>query len=294
MFEHIKREYNNTTKTENNAKNNDDDEKKEENKANDVDNENILNTLAEFIESEQYDSDSIILDADIFNNHGGYSNEAACNIFYALNNNIKCVECINSFVKYKNISSNSFSTGFCFWYHPFYQNVDADQQVKAEQIGSWEQNDFGGLSVRDLHVSAHFLEALNSAFIDIKMFNDNVIHKGNQYVQTTKCKRIKCIHKNGRPYQSSIEDPLHYSVGFGAALCKSHLYSLILYCDFTDFCTSFSSTFRRIKWNETIKQVKQRNTKYANIAKYLREIIQYYGITGRGTEYDEESRKWIN
>eukprot|EP01084_Bolivina_argentea_P176405 305285_1 len=69
-------------------------------------------------------------------------------------------------------------------------------------------------------------------------------------------------------------------MGYRTALKKSHLHALILYCDFTEFCTTFSSTFRKLKWSEHLKSVKERNSKYHYISKNLTELVQYYGIRG--------------
>ena len=232
-------------------------------------NNNVLSDLSEYILYEEYETDCIMSDIDI------YLNDSVCNIFYGINNNIKCIQYIKQFIKYYNISSNQFSTGISFFYHKYYKNTRNQKKIKHQQTWSANQNDFGGHSFSGLFVCAHFNslkeEVLNSPFINISEFNEKVIDKGNKYIITTKCKQIKCIEP---------DDELHFGIKSGAALSESHLHSLTLYCDFTDFCTSFSSTFRKIKWNEPINKVKQRNSKYAHISMYLKEIIQYFGIKG--------------
>ncbi len=100
-------------------------------------------------------------------------------------------------------------------------------------------------------------------------------------METNKCKNIKCIHG-----EDGINDePLHVNIKYDTLINKSHLYCLILYCDYTYFCNSFLLTFRRITFNESIESIKQRHSKYYYFAKHLTELIQYYGITGNW-EYD--------
>ena len=54
--------------------------------------------------------------------------------------------------------------------------------------------------------------------------------------------------------------------------------SLILFIDFPAFSSTFSSTFGRTKYNESTQSIKERHSKFVHIAKYLREIVQYFGI----------------
>eukprot|EP01084_Bolivina_argentea_P162355 282566_1 len=239
----------------------------------------LLHNLMRNIKQQEYDTDSIKDDVYIYYD----GNNQICNTFYYVNFNHHIIEYIKEFAKYYDVSSNAFSTGMTFWYHEYYKTID-DQRIKQQQIGSGTENDFDGESVVDLFVKNKFCslkdEVLNCKFISICQLQNQVIDKGNRYIQTQKCKQIKCMHGayDYNQYDKRYEDPLNYGIPYGAKLSASHLYALILYCDFTDFCTDFSSTFRKIKWNETTQSVKERNRKYYHISKHLREIIQYYGI----------------
>eukprot|EP01084_Bolivina_argentea_P047565 87651_1 len=128
-----------------------------------------------------------------------------------------------------NIASAAFSTGFTFWYWSYYEYIDAEQIKKAQ--GLWNDNDFGGHGVRKLFVLKQFdslkEEVFNCKFINMKQFNEKIIQKGDAYYMTEKCKNIKCIEE---------DDELHFGIKKGDGLNREHLYSLLLYCDFTDFC----------------------------------------------------------
>eukprot|EP01084_Bolivina_argentea_P278263 475289_1 len=56
-------------------------------------------------------------------------------------------------------------------------------------------------------------------------------------------------------------------------LTFSHLLSLVFYCDYSELSTDFSSTFRKRHSYETIESIKNRNSKYYYLSKYLRECV---------------------
>ena len=58
------------------------------------------------------------------------------------------------------------------------------------------------------------------------------------------------------------------------------MYTIILYCDFTSFCTEFSKTFRQVQVGEHIATINRRNSRFYHTARYLRECVQYYGSWG--------------
>eukprot|EP01084_Bolivina_argentea_P291449 500914_1 len=250
--------------------------------------EKIVNGLKEYLYLEEYDTESIQNDIDI------YIKEKHCNLLEVMGNNVDYIEMMKHFVKTVTVSSVAFSTGFVFWYWNYYKNINQDA-IKYKQIPwgasneavSSQNHDFGGHSLRDLYVEKYFKslkqEILQSNLITLNLFKENVIEKCNQYFDTQKCKNIKCtMGKKGKMDHYAQDDPLHFGIKYGAKLKKSHLHSLVLYCDFTDFCTNFSSSFRKVKWNETLQSVKQRNRKYFHISKNLREVIQYYGMNNGG------------
>eukprot|EP01084_Bolivina_argentea_P062913 114973_1 len=241
--------------------------------------ENVLIKLKVYIDSEEYDTESVTVDIDI------YYEESDCNLLNATYN-VKFIQWIRQFIKHYKVSSNSFSTGFTFWYHEYYKHVD-DQQMKQQQISRMNQDDFDKHKMKDLYVKPHFNslkdEASNSPFVNMAVFRDKVIYKTNKYMVTDKCKKIQCIF--GRYHDA---DPLHYGIQYQSPVKQEHLQSVILYCDFTEFCSHFSSTFRKEKWTESIQSVAKRNSKYFYISKYLRELVQYYGTRNAGFVHETD------
>eukprot|EP01083_Nonionella_stella_P281065 956330_1 len=64
---------------------------------------------------------------------------------------------------------------------------------------------------------------------------------------------------------------LHYDIAHGSPILLDHLISVILYCDYTDLCTAFSASFRRLQPYERIEVTIKRNAEYANWSRLLRE-----------------------
>ena len=53
--------------------------------------------------------------------------------------------------------------------------------------------------------------------------------------------KVKQIEANAY----SDANVLHYDIEKGTPITKDHIISIILYCDFSEYCAKFSSTFRR-------------------------------------------------
>ena len=61
--------------------------------------------------------------------------------------------------------------------------------------------------------------------------------------------------------------------------------AIICYCDWTDLCTSFSSSFRAICFEESIGSIKRRHSAYYHLSVLLLESVQIYGHGGVMTTY---------
>ena len=64
---------------------------------------------------------------------------------------------------------------------------------------------------------------------------------------------------------------------WGEVLSFDRLISIILYTDYTDLSSSFSSTFRKSTVFEPRQATKQRHKKYYWLSKLLRETVSIYG-----------------
>eukprot|EP01084_Bolivina_argentea_P220229 373276_1 len=235
-------------------------------------NEKLVNDLQTFVGDEEFDTDCITYEfgTDIIFHHICDDDEKQKLIFGECDKNIK------SFIKYQNMSSKSFSTGIVFWYWKYYENIDEDK-YRQEQLDV-NQYDFGGYSMKKLFVKRFYKsfkeEILNSGFLNKREYDEHVVRRAVLFFRTKRSKSLSCQFALGE------NDPLHFGIYRGAKIKASHLEAVILYCDFTQFSTKFSKAFRATKLNESIKSIKNRNSKFYHTAKNLRELVQYYGLSG--------------
>ena len=98
---------------------------------------------------------------------------------------------------------------------------------------------------------------LNYSHFDIVKYQET-LNKADQFIQTAVAKSL-IYWKNKKP------------------ISRSHLISIILYCDYSSLCSSFSGSFRKLFPFETLKAIKKRNKKYAIWSKTLKETVKNYG-----------------
>eukprot|EP01084_Bolivina_argentea_P248814 416283_1 len=76
----------------------------------------------------------------------------------------------------------------------------------------------------------------------------------------------------------NIANMLHYGIKRGEPLRFKNLVALILYTDFSELCTDFSSTFRKTTPYETLSCIKQRNREYYWMSRTIRETVERFGL----------------
>merc|ERR550539_323781 len=85
------------------------------------------------------------------------------------------------------------------------------------------------------------------------------------------------------------DDPYHFGIHVMESLKPHHLHALIGYTDFTELCTKWSGSFRKLVPSETINDVKRRHSAFYWCSRYLRELITYYGKNNDGSPNGIES-----
>eukprot|EP01084_Bolivina_argentea_P157565 274553_1 len=170
----------------------------------------------------------------------------------------------------------SFSTGFVFFYWNYYKNITDEKFNRDMSSGTLvNDNDFNnGYPIYQLFVEKHYCslkdEMLSSQFVTATQWQTKVVLKAEEYYCTSEAiKKLTCDWNI---------DQFHYGISYNDKISLSHLQSVILYCDFTDLSSSFTSTFRRKKHMfETLKSIKHRNSMYWWLSKLLTETVQYFG-----------------
>ena len=187
------------------------------------------------------------------------------------------------FIHYDIEQSTSFSIGLIFYYW--------DRYIQMDEIESFDEsnnNDHGGHRVRDLFIPKKYNgfkeEISNYKHVSQEQYTQVVITKAERYHD--------CYH-----VRTFIADGFNeYDIKKGSIMTIDHLVALILYTDFTDHCTDFSSTFRKQNIFESLERVKQRNREYWWMSKLLREVVEVFGINregiwnGNGDKEDSKNR----
>eukprot|EP01084_Bolivina_argentea_P136621 240611_1 len=229
--------------------------------------ENYIMKLKEFIENQEYDTNSCEYDLDI--NNG--------NIATHIQNN-KCVETIKGLFKAAKVASSSFSIGLRFYYWNYYKELtELSPPPNTGGVCSLHNNynDHSGHRVCDLFITPRYNsfkeEICYYKYITMKQYKTKAIVKVRKYMNATIVKQTTVIHPKQGPYSK------HYGINRGDPLTFSHLLCLVFYCDYSDLCSHFSGTFRKKNKFETLDSIKKRNSKYYFFSKILREVVECYG-----------------
>ena len=158
-----------------------------------------------------------------------------------------------------------FSKGFTWFYWQYHRDNKKRVQIPGNE------DDFDGYTEQQLYVPCKYnsykdetLQHLNMASYEVMMT------KAKQYINST---AIRAMTPN---YFGYIW--LKYGVSKTDKVDMNHVIALILYCDYSAYCTEFSGTFRRLSRLESMEDVKKRNSAYWFQSRYIREVIECFGI----------------
>eukprot|EP01084_Bolivina_argentea_P085065 153774_1 len=219
--------------------------------------DNIIK-LNQFVTNQEYDSESVTYD-------GQNGNIAK------LMNNKQCIQSMQQFKDVVHMSVSSFNIGLRFYYWPYYKSIKRLPDYTKCRFGlANNYNDHSGFDIDELFVAPRYNtfkeEIFNYEQFDINQYAHYVVTKAKKYINTQIVKAIKAFERWGRPEHY---DPAPFGL--------SHLCAIILYCDFSDLSTNFSSTFRKMEPFETLVSIKARNSRYYWLSKILRETVEIYG-----------------
>ena len=176
------------------------------------------------------------------------------------------------------VYDSSFSTGITFYYWPYFKN-----KLRLRHNHGHINHTH---TPKELYISPKYEsikdETLNNNICTIKFFSfKEILKKAKRFMDTNRARSLR---------SSSDSLLFHYGIKAHSPLSIENLLCIILYCDWSDFCTAFSSTFRRTKSFEPLSSVKTRNREFWHFSKTLRETVELYG-EHKGF-YDKEKKKW--
>ena len=157
------------------------------------------------------------------------------------------------------VSKGAFSIGLKFDYWSKYK--DKENKELNEMYVEKKYDNFQA----EIYQYQHEME-------DIKTFKNEVMVKVNEYINSAVVKSTSCPVNW---YEESEEYP--YGIPRGATMSKNHLISIILYTDYTQLSSDFTSTFRKHGAFDSLQAAKKRNQKYWWWSKTLLEAVRAYG-----------------
>eukprot|EP01084_Bolivina_argentea_P043419 80010_1 len=214
---------------------------------------NMIKSLRNFINDNEYDTDAVLNDLDDL--------KAGSNTLNYIKNE-SCIDLMTTYIRNLNLSATSFSTGYIFYYW-----THCKQQTN-KSLG----DRLNGYSVAELYVPQHYsslkIEILQSSFLGAAQWQENIVLKADKYNDTEEVKQMTC---NGEQ---------KHDISAGEHISKQHLYSIILYCDWSKLCSEFSGTFRKRTSFESLRSLKSRHSKYYWFGKLLVETVNDFGTIG--------------
>ena len=172
------------------------------------------------------------------------------------------------------MSDMSFSCGFSFFYWPWF---DKEVVRKGDEYDFYTSRQLFIKSGKYKNMKAEII--LNDNEVGPKIWNENVVNKAEEYINTKKVKSLRFKRNSWNKY---------FGINNGAIITIEHLKSLILYTDFSKLSTNFTKTFRKLYESEALESVKSRNANYYNMARLLIETVQRFGYYGRNSAAFED------
>eukprot|EP01083_Nonionella_stella_P256196 878368_1 len=110
----------------------------------------------------------------------------------------------------------------------------------------------------------------------------------------SQCDHLKALTCNHIGIYDTEPQPTDTGLAQGSPITARHILALLFYCNFTDLCTKFSCTFRRIRHDETDEEMKARNGHFFHFSKLLLEVLHLFGTTLRAEEFGKSVFHGVN
>eukprot|EP01084_Bolivina_argentea_P276966 472698_1 len=211
---------------------------------------NNFRETIDWLHTEEFDTDSIEADIDLLNDPNGQnSNLRKC---FRSNNEYNLIKEYLYDVK---LYQRTLSVGLKFDY---WINNCAHCKDKYKPLFVFNKYD----TFKD--------EILNNKVYTLTLHQFQIsLHKINKYYHSKKVKKMVCKFSK-------------YGILSGEIISISHLLSICIYCDWSDLCAAYRSTFRKSKLYETLASVIKRNEEFAIMSKLIIETVRVYGRSIQG------------
>eukprot|EP01084_Bolivina_argentea_P156386 272552_1 len=244
--------------------------------------------FTDWIKSQEYDSDSIIYDINMHTDQDSNICEYLQN-----KNKLALYSQIKAFFKEKSSTeptkqqpaqpnagsgwfifdsytadnkisdAASYGFGIRFYYWPWYKN---NKEQDPENPGYKNSEMYVEGKYSDLK------EEISACMTEMKDYNEIIDQIKHVFMPSDVIKAMtsRQVVKGDCPHD-------HFEIPTDSPITVEHLTSILLYTNLTKLSYDFSKSFRRVKPNETVNEVKKRHYIFANWARLLRETIEAYG-----------------
>ena len=156
---------------------------------------------------------------------------------------------------------SSFSTGFRFNYwsrQPWHLDKETVDKMTVKAVYD---------SLKE--------EIVDGGHLTNEQWKNKVVLKARKYLKSQSVRRLygQRAYDHYRRQATGRNEK-------GSHLTEQHLFSIILYCDFSALCTAFSDTFRLRDIFEDIESLKARHSKFAHFGRLLVETVRDFGNNG--------------
>ena len=226
--------------------------------------------LRQFVLDQHFDTDSVITDCD-------EDTSTLRTILHSLStwNHIDIDRIIDEFIFNYRSKTEEYSTGFRFYYWPFYKGNDAEY---VPLFGNVIDHNPGYV------LSDSYIECKYGSFKEEILSNQKSGFSMRDWMETTtKAKmKLKVYRKNkrNRPLRrvnNSFKKV--YGIKTDDEATISHLMAILFYTNYSKACYEFSASFRKIFWNETDESLKRRHSGFAHQGRLLRELVECFGLS---------------
>eukprot|EP01084_Bolivina_argentea_P266302 451646_1 len=226
-----------------------------------------------FLQENQYDTDALDYDMNLLSGNSFIKNHTK---------EIKLIKCMEG-VK---LLGWLHEVGFKFYYWDYYKSKK--QLQPDDKPDEW----FNSLHLKAHSPSEMFIVAKYRSFkeeiaaskhVNMLQYKKEMLVKVDGYINS---KIVKATTARQLEY-------LHTGIREGEPITFNHLLSIVLYCDYSDLSSNFSSSFRTMRRLERLTSIKKRNSNYYWLSRYLCETVQNYGDCGRGI-YDTNTGEYVN
>ncbi len=233
--------------------------------------EDAVRSLIEAVQGQQFDTDAMVGDlADL-----DHSNLAELVAGAGHGDAVKFGDVAAPLILEKTMKDSLYSPGVRYFYWSHYRGNTAKRRVyrKARWQPMYEEN-------RGYTLGQWFVEKKYGNLKDELLNNLVLTLSAGQFAvtlrkATDKLAEWRASGKQPRCRQSWWRES--YGVEYGQSISIEHIMAILLYCNFSDLCYIFSSTFRKIHDYESDEDMLSRHREYAIWARLLREAVECFG-----------------